>query len=219
MKLHREGTVIMLTTFLLMVGINLLVYWLAPNIFLALSVPVTLIFFFLVVQFFRVPKRVVTIDDNQVICPSDGKVVVIEETTETEYFKDKRIQVSIFMSPLNVHINWYPISGIVRYFKYHKGKYLVAWHPKSSTDNERTTVVVENSKGVSVLFRQIAGAVARRIICYAKPDTQVTQSSEFGFIKFGSRVDVFLPLGSEIKVNIDDKVVGSKTVLAVLPKN
>ena len=218
MKLHREGTVIMLTTLLLMVGINLLVYWLAPNIVLAVSIPVTLIFFILVVQFFRVPKRVITSDENQVICPSDGKVVVIEETTETEYFKDKRIQVSIFMSPLNVHINWYPISGIVRYFKYHKGKYLVAWHPKSSTDNERTTVVVENSKGVSVLFRQIAGAVARRIVCYAKPDTQVTQSSEFGFIKFGSRVDVFLPLGSEIKVNIDDKVVGSKTVLAVLPK-
>jgi len=166
-----------------------------------------------------VPKRIITSDENLVICPADGKVVVIEETTETEYLKDKRIQVSIFMSPLNVHINWYPISGVVKYFKYHKGKYLVAWHPKSSTDNERTTVVVENSKGVSVLFRQIAGAVARRIICYSKPGTEVSQSTEFGFIKFGSRVDVFLPLGSEIKVNINDKVVGSKTVLAVLPKN
>ena len=219
MKLHREGTIIMLTTFILLVGANLLVYWLAPNIFLAFSIPVSLIFFLLVVQFFRVPKRIITSDENLVICPADGKVVVIEETTETEYLKDKRIQVSIFMSPLNVHINWYPISGVVKYFKYHKGKYLVAWHPKSSTDNERTTVVVENSKGVSILFRQIAGAVARRIVCYAKPGSEVSQSTEFGFIKFGSRVDVFLPLGSEIKVNINDKVVGSKTVLAVLPKN
>lgn len=218
MKLHREGTTIMITTFLLLVGLNVLVYWLAPKIVLAFFLPITLVFFFLVVQFFRVPKRIVTSDENLVVCPSDGKVVVIEETVETEYFNDKRIQVSIFMSPLNVYINWYPISGIVKYFKYHKGKYLVAWHPKSSTDNERTTVVVENKNGVGVLFRQIAGAVARRIVCYSKPGTEVAQSTEFGFIKFGSRVDVFLPLGSEIKVNIDDKVVGSKTVLAVLPK-
>src|SRR5690554_2272902 len=175
MKLHREGTIIMLTTFVLLVGANLLVYWLAPNILLAFSIPVSLIFFFLVVQFFRVPKRIITSDENLVICPADGKVVVIEETTETEYLNDKRIQVSIFMSPLNVHINWYPISGVVKYFKYHKGKFLVAWHPKSSTDNERTTVVVENDKGIPVLFRQIAGAVARRIVCYATPETQVKQ--------------------------------------------
>lgn len=219
MKFHREGNVIMLTTFLLMLGINLAVYWLLPGFFLAFSIPVTLIFMILVVQFFRVPKRIITQDDDLVVCPCDGKVVVIEETTETEYLKDKRIQISIFMSPLNVHINWYPISGIVKYFKYHKGKYLVAWHPKSSTENERTTVVVENDKGVSVLFRQIAGAVARRIVCYATPGTQVSQSTEYGFIKFGSRVDIFLPLGSEIKVNLEDKVEGSKTVLAVLPKS
>ena len=218
MKFHREGNVIMLTTFLLMLGINLLVNWLLPGLFLALSIPITLIFMILVVQFFRVPKRIITQDDNLVVCPCDGKVVVIEETIETEYLKDKRIQISIFMSPLNVHINWYPISGVVKYFKYHKGKFLVAWHPKSSTDNERTTVVVENDKGVSVLFRQIAGAVARRIICYSTPGTQASQSTEFGFIKFGSRVDIFLPLGSEIKVNLEEKVVGSKTVLAVLPK-
>lgn len=207
----------MLTTFVLLLAINLLVYWLTPPLFLAFSIPVTLIFFFLVVQFFRVPKRTITSDENLVVCPADGKVVVIEETSETEYLKDKRIQVSIFMSPLNVHVNWYPISGVVKYFKYHKGKFLVAWHPKSSTDNERTTVVVENTNGVPVLFRQIAGAVARRIVCYSKEGSKVSQSTEFGFIKFGSRVDVFLPLGSDIKVNIDDKVVGSKTVLAVLP--
>ncbi len=219
MKLHREGTTIMLTTFLLLVALNLVVYYLLPSVFLVFSIPITMVFFFLVVQFFRVPKRVITTDNDVVVCPCDGKVVVIEETTETEYLKDKRIQISIFMSPLNVHINWYPISGVVKYFKYHKGKFLVAWHPKSSTDNERSTVVVENDNGVQVLFRQIAGAVARRIVCYAKPDTRATQSTEFGFIKFGSRVDVFLPLGSEIKVNIEDKVVGSTTVLAVLPKS
>ena len=219
MKFHREGNVIMLTTFLIMLGINLAVYWLLPAVFLAFSIPVTLIFMVLVMQFFRVPKRVITQDDNIVVCPCDGKVVVIEETVETEYLKDKRIQISIFMSPLNVHINWYPISGIVKYFKYHKGKYLVAWHPKSSTENERTTVVVENAKGIPVLFRQIAGAVARRIVCYATPGTKVSQSTEFGFIKFGSRVDIFLPLGSEIKVNLEEKVVGSTTVLAILPKN
>lgn len=219
MKFHREGTVIMLTTFLLMLGINLVVYWLLPGVFLAFSIPVTVVFMILVMQFFRVPKRIITQDNDLVVSPCDGKVVVIEEITETEYLKDKRIQISIFMSPLNVHINWYPISGIVKYFKYHKGKFLVAWHPKSSTDNERTTVVVENDNGIPVLFRQIAGAVARRIVCYSTPETQVSQSTEFGFIKFGSRVDIFLPLGSEIKINLEEKVVGSKTVLAVLPKN
>lgn len=209
----------MIVTFLILVGINALVYKYIPGGFLlGLTVLVTTAIMVLVMQFFRVPKRVVTFDENVVVCPADGKVVVIEETVETEYYNDKRIQVSIFMSPLNVHVNWYPISGIVKYFKYHKGKYLVAWHPKSSTDNERTTVVVENSNGVSVLFRQIAGAVARRIICYATPGTEVAQSTEFGFIKFGSRIDIFLPLGSQIEVNLDDKVVGSKTILAVLPQ-
>jgi len=179
---------------------------------------VSLIMLVLVMQFFRVPNRTVTSGDNLVICPADGKVVVIEETEETEYLKDRRIQVSIFMSPLNVHINWFPVSGVVSYFKYHAGKYLVAWHPKSSTENERTTVAVKQKDGREILFRQIAGAVARRIVCYAKRDATAEQSSEFGFIKFGSRVDVFLPLGSEVKVNLDQKVTGSITVLAELPK-
>lgn len=218
MKLHREGKVIMITTLLIVVAINALVYKLVSNeIIFGISVAITTVILLLVVQFFRVPLRSVTRGENLVVCPADGKVVVIEETTETEYFNDKRIQVSIFMSPLNVHVNWYPIGGVVKYYKYHKGKYLVAWHPKSSTENERTTVVVENKKGTGVLFRQIAGAVARRIICYAKPDDEVAQSTEFGFIKFGSRIDVFLPLGSKIKVNLEDKVIGSKTVLAELP--
>lgn len=217
MKIHKEGYVIILITILLLIGINISVYRFTWPLILYFSILASLIFLFLIVQFFRVPKRTISASDGKVICPADGKVVVIEETTETEYLKDKRIQISIFMSPLNVHVNWYPVSGLVKYFKYHPGKYLVAWHPKSSTDNERTTVVVETASGIPILFRQIAGAVARRIVCYAKENDIAEQSTEFGFIKFGSRVDVFLPLGSEIKVNIDDKVKGTQTILAELP--
>lgn len=167
-----------------------------------------------ILQFFRSPIKRITPDEQIVLCPADGKVVVIEETEETEYFKDRRIQVSIFMSPINVHVNRNPISGVVSYFKYHPGKFLVAWHPKSSTDNERTTIVVKNQSHVEVLFRQIAGAMARRIVWYVKENDAVTQGEEFGFIKFGSRVDLFLPLGTEVTVNIGDKVVGGKTVIA-----
>jgi phosphatidylserine decarboxylase len=168
----------------------------------------------IVLQFFRSPSRNWTKHDTQVICPADGKVVVIEETLETEFYQDKRIQVSIFMSPINVHVNRYPISGTVKYAKYHPGKYLVAWHPKSSTENERTTVVVENEKGVSVLFRQIAGALARRIVMYSKEGDKAQQSEQFGFIKFGSRVDVFLPIGTKVNVKINEVVKGGITVLA-----
>jgi phosphatidylserine decarboxylase len=218
MKFHREGKKIITVTILLFLSLNVLVYWFVPYPGLSFSVVISFICIALVMQFFRVPKRRITQQEGVVVSPCDGKVVVIEETTESEYFNDNRIQISIFMSPLNVHINWYPISGIVKYFKYHPGKYLVAWHPKSSTDNERTTVVVESGSGPSVLFRQIAGAVARRIVCYAKPGEHAEQSKEFGFIKFGSRVDVFLPLGSEIKVNLEETVTGSQTVLAYLPK-
>lgn len=153
-------------------------------------------------------------DDQKVICPADGKVVVIEETEESEYFKDKRLQVSIFMSPVNVHVNRNPVAGVVRYFKYHPGKYLVAWDPKSSTDNERTTVVVENKLGIPVLFRQIAGALARRIVWYVKEGDEVKQGDQFGFIKFGSRVDVFLPPGTEVNVSLGQVVKGGITVLA-----
>ncbi|MFT4772203.1 MAG: phosphatidylserine decarboxylase [Cryomorphaceae bacterium] len=218
MKFHKEGNKIIATTIFSLAAINLISFYFFGSIGLILTLVVSLILLTLVMQFFRVPKRVVTTADDLVICPADGKVVVIEKTEETEYLKDKRIQVSIFMSPLNVHINWFPIGGVVSYFKYHAGKYLVAWHPKSSTENERTTVVVKHPNGTEILFRQIAGAVARRIVCYAKKDAPVHQSTEFGFIKFGSRVDVFLPLDAEIRVNLNEMVTGSVTVLAVLPK-
>jgi phosphatidylserine decarboxylase len=167
-----------------------------------------------VLQFFRSPSRNWTINENALICPADGKVVVIEETEETEYFKDKRIQVSIFMSPINVHVNRYPLSGVVKYAKYHAGKYLVAWHPKSSTENERTTVVIEHKNGKQILFRQIAGALARRIVMYSKEGDKAEQTGQFGFIKFGSRVDIFLPIGTKVNVKIDDVVKGGITLLA-----
>jgi phosphatidylserine decarboxylase len=168
---------------------------------------------YLVVQFFRIPKRTFSFTDSDILCPADGKVVVIEEVEETEYFKDRRIQVSIFMSPLNVHANYFPISGLVKYVKYHKGLFLVAWHPKSSTDNERSTVVVQHSSGQEVLFRQIAGAVARRICYYTKEGQMAETGQEFGFIKFGSRVDVFLPLGTKLDVKIDQDVKAKLTKL------
>ncbi|WP_460967184.1 phosphatidylserine decarboxylase family protein [Spirosoma migulaei] len=219
MRLHREGNTIMLTTGLVLLALNLLAYFYLfsdnPTATTLLGV-VSLVLFLLVVQFFRIPNRLLTTGDTQVIAPADGKVVVIEETNEDEYFKDRRRQVSIFMSPLNVHVNRNPVSGIVRYFKYFPGKYLVAWHPKSSTENERTTVVIQTANGVEVLLRQIAGAVARRIIWYVKEGQPVKQGDEFGFIKFGSRVDVFLPLDAEIKVNIGDVTKGGVTVIAEL---
>jgi len=177
---------------------------------------VSLVFFFIIVQFFRKPTRITPIHPNHVIAPCDGKVVVIEEVVETEYFKGPRRQVSIFMSPINVHINWNPIAGVVNYFKYHPGKYLVAWHPKSSTENERTTTVIKAPNGVEVLFRQIAGALAKRIVWYVKEGQQVSQGSEMGFIKFGSRVDIYLPLDADIKVNLEEKTTGGITVLAHL---
>lgn len=220
MTLHREGyaTIILASIVLsLMQWGNFLLLritgWMWLFLLLSLGI---LVLFYLIVQFFRIPKRTFTFGPNDVLCPADGKVVVIEEVEETEYFKDKRIQVSIFMSPLNVHANYFPISGKVKYAKYHKGLFLVAWHPKSSTDNERTTFVVEHASGQSVLFRQIAGAVARRICYYATEGQQATSGEEFGFIKFGSRVDVFLPIGTDIKVKIDDVVKGKLTTLAVL---
>lgn len=177
-----------------------------------------LIDFTLVAQFFRVPKRSPVAAEGQILCPSDGKVVVIEEVDEPEVFGDKRIQVSIFMSPLNVHVQWAPMAGRVTHAIYHAGKYLVAWHPKSSTENERTTLVIEGDRG-PVLFRQIAGAVARRIKHYIEPGQNVVLGEEVGFIKFGSRIDVFLPLGTEIHVGLDQKVKGRETVLATLPKS
>mgnify|MGYP000558674794 CR=1 FL=1 len=218
MKIHKEGYVIILITFLIAAGIYTvnriflidytIIYWLL-NAFI-------LVMLYLVIQFFRVPTRTSPEGDNLIICPADGKVVVIEEVEESEYFNDKRIQVSIFMSPMNVHANWNPISGITKYYKYHPGKFLVAWHPKSSTENERSTVVTEHKNGQEILFRQIAGAVARRIVCYAKKDQQVKAGSEFGFIKFGSRIDLLLPLDTELNININDKVQGKTTIIGKL---
>ena len=168
----------------------------------------------IILQFFRNPKRTVITNENQILAPVDGKVVVIEEVYEGEFFKDKRIQVSIFMSPINVHVTRYALSGIVKFSKYHPGKFLVAWHPKASEENERTTVVIENKTFGAVLYRQIAGALARRIVNYAEEGMQVIQGEDAGFIKFGSRVDLFLPLGTPINVTLNQKAIGGKTVIA-----
>lgn len=215
MKFHKEGYTSLALVVLFIFIINAVAdYYDANQIIKWFLYAVSAFLFIVIVQFFRSPIKKIQIDADAVLCPVDGKVVVIEETEETEYFKDKRIQVSIFMSPINVHVTRNPISGIVTFFKYHPGKFLVAWHPKSSTDNERTTIVVKKDNGVEVLFRQIAGALARRIVWYVKEEQPVTQGEEFGFIKFGSRVDVFLPLGTKINVAIGDKTVGGKTVIA-----
>ena len=218
MTLHREGKSLLISSLLIVLVINgLVAYFFPEQVYLREGIVViTSLFFLTILQFFRVPKRNTEINPNHIIAPADGKVVVIEEVEEPEYFKGKRKQVSIFMSPINVHVNFNPISGIVSYFKYHPGKYLVAWHPKSSTENERTTVVVKHENGTEVLFRQIAGALAKRICWYVKEGDQVIQGQEFGFIKFGSRIDIYLPLDAEICVNIGDKPVGSETVIAKL---
>lgn len=214
MSIHREGFKIILFTTLILFALNLVVYqFLGDGVVFAILMVLSVIFYFLIVQFFRNPQRNTPMNDNNIIAPADGKVVVIEEVEEPEFFKDKRKQISIFMSPLNVHVNRFPIGGQVRYTKYYEGKYLVAWHPKSSTENERTTVVVDGAKG-SVLFRQIAGALARRIVCYAKEGSKATQGSEFGFIKFGSRVDIFLPLNTQVMVKLGEKTVGGETIIA-----
>jgi phosphatidylserine decarboxylase len=215
MKFHKEGYTSLAITILFIFIINAVAdYYDASAVVKWVLYIFSAFLFITIVQFFRSPRKNISVDDHIILCPADGKVVVIEETEETEYFNDKRIQVSIFMSPVNVHVNRNPISGIVSYFKYHPGKFLVAWHPKSSTDNERTTVVVKHQNNTEVLFRQIAGALARRIVWYVKEGDTVTQGNEFGFIKFGSRVDIFLPLGTQIDVNINDKVVGGKTIIA-----
>ncbi|PLK46431.1 phosphatidylserine decarboxylase family protein [Emticicia sp. TH156] len=219
MTLHKEGTGTISLTIIALVILNGLVRYFAPDNSLAhqIALGVSLVFFIIIVQFFRKPTRNTTKNSKHIIAPADGKVVVIEEVVETEYFKEPRRQVSIFMSPINVHINFNPISGIVTYFKYHPGKYLFAWHPKSSTENERTTIVVKHSNGTEVLFRQIAGALARRLCWYVQEGKNVEQGTEFGFIKFGSRIDIFLPLDAKILVNIDDRPVGGETVIAELP--
>ena len=218
MTIHKEGYTTIALSILFIFVINALVeYKLGDVTWLRWLVYIlSFALFITVLQFFRNPSRVFTTGDNLVICPADGKVVVIEETEEGEYFKDKRLQVSIFMSPINVHINRNPISGTVKFFKYHPGKYLAAWNPKSSTENERTTTVVEHKNGTPVLFRQIAGALARRIVWYLKEGDEVVQTEQFGFIKFGSRVDIFLPIGTDVRLVMGQVVKGGITVLAEL---
>ena len=217
MTLHREGYgLVSFAASSALVAVGLLFWFEAETWLVQLVGVLGLLDVVLIAQFFRIPKRVPVADEGQILCPSDGRVVVIEEVEEPEVFGDKRIQVSIFMSPLNVHAQWAPIAGTVKTARYHPGKYLVAWHPKSSTENERTTHVIEGERG-TVLFRQIAGAVARRICHYMNEGQILAQGDEVGFIKFGSRIDVFLPVGSEICVELEEAVTGRETVLARFP--
>ncbi len=212
---HKEGRQIILVATLGLIGLIFLIYQYTSPVFFTMIGTLLVLFYAFILYFFRNPKRVTVSNEGDIIAAVDGKVVVIEETVESEYFKDKRIQVSIFMSPLNVHVTRYPLSGLIKYTKYHPGKFLVAWHPKSSTENERTTVVVDQG-GKEVLFRQIAGALARRIVLYSKQDEQVKVGDDFGFIKFGSRVDIFLPLDTEIEVKLHQKTKGGITRIAKL---
>jgi phosphatidylserine decarboxylase len=216
MTIHKEGRTLLFGLLVVLFLINFAVSYFLPELRLMqnLVIGVSVIFYLLILQFFRSPVFDIPRNDNQVLAPADGKVVVIEETTEAEYLRDRRKQVSIFMSPVNVHVNRMPVGGVISYFKYHPGKYLVAWHPKSSTENERTTVVAKMKNGTEILFRQIAGALARRIKCYVKEGQPLQQGDEFGFIKFGSRVDVFLPLNARIVVKPGDITKGGRTVIA-----
>lgn len=216
MKIHKEGyRIIAVTTLICIVAVGLVHYFFPPNHFLRWpSYAAVLVFWFVVVRFFRLPLRDMVTDPDIVLCPADGTVVAIEDVLVDEFFKEKRKQISIFMSPHNVHVNRYPISGKVVYANYWPGSFLVAWHPKSSTENERNTVVVEHSKYGQVMVRQIAGALARRIVCYARTNERIEQGKELGFIKFGSRVDLFLPLDVHVLVNLDEKVKGGITAIA-----
>ena len=217
MTIHREGRTILFVLLIVLFALNWTVYYFFPQPIIQNSVIViSIAFYLLILQFFRIPVFEVQKNGKHVLSPADGKVVVIEEVEETEYLKSKRKQISVFMSPINVHVNLMPVAGEISYFKYHPGKYLVAWHPKSSTENERTTVVAKMKNGTEILFRQIAGALARRIKCYVKEGQPLDQGDEFGFIKFGSRVDIFLPLDAKIVVKVGDITKGGKTVLAEL---
>ncbi|HYG18006.1 MAG TPA: phosphatidylserine decarboxylase family protein [Ohtaekwangia sp.] len=219
MTIHREGRTLLFVLLIILFILNWGMFaWFPQSPYLQNSVIlVSVLFYLIILQFFRNPIFDITQHEKQVLAPADGKVVVIEETEETEYLKGRRKQVSIFMSPVNVHVNRMPVGGNISFYRYHPGKYLVAWHPKSSTENERTTVVVKMRDGVEILFRQIAGALARRIKCYVKEGQTLEQGQEFGFIKFGSRVDIFLPIDAKITVKIGDITKGGRTVIAELP--
>jgi phosphatidylserine decarboxylase len=215
MGIHKEGRSTLIVVSTLLIIANYLVIRLAPCACFAMAtIPTSLIIIWFFLYFFRVPNRIAFIDNTVIIAPCDGKVVVIEDQVENEFFKDERKQISIFMSPLNVHINWFPIGGKIIYSKLHKGSHLVAWAPKSSTLNERSTVVIETENNHKILVRQIAGAVARRVVCYAREGKICSQNEQLGFIKFGSRVDLYLPKEYEINVELNQKVTGSQTIIA-----
>ena len=216
MTIHKEGRTLLFVLLIVFFALNWGVAYFLPTATTIQNICIgaSIFFYLIILQFFRNPVFTVSKNEKYVLAPADGKVVVIEETEETEYLKSRRKQISIFMSPLNVHVNRMPVGGSIRYFKYHPGKYLVAWHPKSSTENERTTVVAKMKNGTEVLFRQIAGALARRIKCYVKEGLELEQGQEFGFIKFGSRVDIFLPLDATIKVSVGEITKGGRTVIA-----
>ena len=215
MRIYKQGHKIILFNFSVIAIIVIVISLFLNSIFILSGILIILLsFLLLIIWFFRIPYRKPVIDENLIYSPADGKIVVIEETMETEYFNEKRTQVSIFMSPLNVHANYYPVSGTIEYYKYHSGKYLVAWHPKSSTENERSTVVIMTEKKEKILVKQVAGAVARRIITNAREGKQVMQGEELGFIRFGSRVDIFLPSNIKILTSLNQKVKGKITVIA-----
>ena len=214
-RFHKEGYKIIVIAFILSITGILLAEKFIEIIWVVKAIQIVILaFLFIVLQFFRNPKRNTNLNENTIIAPVDGKVVVIEEVEEPEYFRDKRLQVSIFMSPINVHVTRYAMSGVVKYSKYHPGKYLVAWHPKASSENERTTIVLDNKIFGEVLYRQIAGALAKRIVNYAKEGTEVIQGTDAGFIKFGSRVDLYLPIGTELTIKLGDVVKGGTQVVA-----
>ena len=218
MTIHKEGRVLLFWLLIILAVANYLIYYFLPEERLLINVALlgSLVIYLIILQFFRNPIFPLPNDEGLVFAPADGKVVVIEETFEGEYLKENRKQVSIFMSPINVHVNRSPIKGVVEFFQYHPGKYLVAWHPKSSTENERTTMVIKNANGTKLLVRQIAGAVARRIKWYVKAGSELEQGGEFGFIKFGSRVDIYLPIDAEILVTLNQVTKGARTPIARL---
>jgi phosphatidylserine decarboxylase len=217
MRIHREGVRILVIAIIILAAFCAFFWLFFVTLGLILSLVVVIPFYFFILRFFRVPRRIGREYSEGIVSPCDGTVVAIEEVEENEFLKEKCIQISVFMSVWNVHINWYPMAGHVIYQKYHPGKFLLAWEPKSSTLNERTTVVVQRPDGARVLFRQIAGFLARRIVCYATTGDLAKQGQEMGFIKFGSRVDLFVPLNSEILVELNQKVVGTQTMLAKIP--
>ena len=218
MRIHKEGYGILSIALILLTGLDLLIYFLTDgsSTIFKVTTAALILFYIALVSFFREPKRSISINDNLIIAPADGKVVVIEPVVEDEYLKRECLQISIFMSPANVHINWFPVNGIVKFAKHHSGRFQAAFLPKASIENERTTVVVETANKIEILFRQVAGAMARRIVCYPKAGDKASQDIQMGFIKFGSRVDLYLPLDTKLKVTLGDKVKGSQTIIGEL---